>query len=60
MKVRIMLKRIVQPPIETVAGIDYHSIEIELDEVASRFISGADCGGCGVSIDVVGIEKLSH
>ena len=33
MKVRIMLKRIVQPPIETTAGIDYHSIEIEVDEI---------------------------
>ena len=59
MKVRIMLKRIVQPPIETTAGIDYHSIEIEVDEITERFIKGADCSGCGVSIGVVGIEKLA-
>lgn len=58
MKIRIMLKRIVQPPIETTAGIDYRSFEIQVDDITQRFIEGVDCGGCGISIDVVGIEKL--
>jgi len=58
MKIRIMLQRIAQPPIETRAGVDYRSIEIDVDEVTERFIKGADCGGCGISIDVVGVEIL--
>uniref|UniRef100_A0A6M3IQT5 Uncharacterized protein n=1 Tax=viral metagenome TaxID=1070528 RepID=A0A6M3IQT5_9ZZZZ len=57
MKIRIMLKRIVQPPIETQAGVDYHSFIFDVvDQTTLNFLTGADCRGCGVSIDVIGVE----
>ena len=58
MKIRIMLKRSSQPPIETSAFVDYRTIIVDVDEITERFINGADCSGCGVSIDVVGVEKI--
>ena len=57
MKVRIMLKRLVQPPIDTSAQPDNKSFVIDiLQQDILDYLNGMDCQGCGVSIECVGFE----
>jgi len=56
MKIRIMFKRVVQPPIDTPAMIDYYSEVFEATDVLGRFLEGKDCNGCAIGKDVVGME----
>lgn len=60
MKVRIMFRRTVQPPFETLAVTDFRSQVIEVNDIIGRFLNGADCGGCGISIGVAGIEIVDE
>jgi hypothetical protein len=57
MKIRLMLQRTVQPPIDTPASKDYKSFVFDvLQQEVLDYLNGMDCQGCGVSIDCVGIE----
>ena len=60
MILKIMLKRNIQPPIDTSASVDYKSFVITPEQSVIDYINGIDNKGCGVSIDVAGIEILER
>jgi hypothetical protein len=60
MKIRVMFKRIVQPPIDTPASIDCLSEVFEISDTLARFLTGKDRRGCGVSFDVAGVEVIEE
>lgn len=58
MKIRLIIKRTVQPPTGSSASVDFRTIDVDVDAVTERFMRGADCMGCSVSAYVVGSEIL--
>ena len=58
MKLRLIIKRTVQPPIDSSASVDFRTIDVDVDAVTERFMRGADCNGCAVSANVIGSEIL--
>lgn len=59
MKMRLIIKRTTQPPIDTPASIDFKTFDIDvLDNDVKDFITGQGNNMCTVTSIVIGSETL--
>jgi len=58
MKIRIIFKRNIQPPIDTPAGIEHKTLEFYVGEEWENWLTGKDCESCSVWSTAVGYEII--
>lgn len=57
---RIILKRTVQPPIDTPASIEFKTVDVEVPPVLHDWMTGKDVSGCAVSAVAIGSENIKE
>ena len=60
MKIRIIFRRNIQPPIDTPAGVEYKTLEFYLGEEWENWLKGNDCQSCNVWATAIGSEIIKE